>query len=1320
MLEFNTRQKTLKMFRKGTAEIPHNVLTTPKTFYLKFMAELEELIRDDICEMIRKVVPEANFRFTSVRLENRMLEDPREEKVLPRGRVSVIVDVSSKNMEEKGITLLSMPSMDTDGTFNGKTVVNELVKREGLSFDFHTNELLLVLPRTQMLFGANTNDIYLKGFDGKKLNLYDLLIASSILLDGKEHDDAPEEVNKQFSNHLIMNYLGKKRHTVPLLAIDNADKFAERSGGFLNYLTSDRMFLGSARRVLNQHLSLDKCLGKVLAEDVTVILDDGSPFTILRRGTTLQSKMISILKERSVNRVYVEYLPNVAGMKLGESVNIPIIPKGAKVTPLVVAYCQDKDYADYAYMPEDVKVNVFLSKDTALTTDMIQLMHDGGIPQFTLKNNPFPITFKHEIIGNGTVALKDLFSGKKIPEEVLKYYDKDDSIYYPAYKELGGNPSILTMGGEAARERLMPNYLTVHDIFSLVNFYCGVRTLPDVFRAYHKDIDFLKKVRPLNETLKDIILQAGREYTHTYKNAIKNAVTGASTQDKIIGTFTLFEAAFLKVYNGKLYNKLVKTAEYTNPLALISQPLRVVTPVDSKRASAHMRAVVMGHYGRLCPYDTPVGDTIGLATSLTSGARFDETGELLSPYHPIVERGGQFYISKEIKYLSSAEELNKRIGDIISVEHIRTLKTREETFTVPLAHQYTVARVPAPQDEAENITVEMVYATELDFVCVQPEQAFSPVANLIPFMGADDGVRVSYTISMLKQGVYIHGSELPMVKTPMGEKVLSEDESFLVRAREDSTIVDITPNAVITDKGDIPIRGIKVTKQSFTALDFRKKIGDAVKRGEVIADTVVSREGEFTLGTNLLVAYMPYYGYNYEDGYVLSQAAADKFVSNWVNEVKMDLKKGSVIQSNFNADTTMYVAEGDTIFSWLETSKKSGSQRHKEYRTSTGQSGIVYNIRSSYDRASETESRIATLIEFDRVNNGDKFSGYHGNKGTSALVNKNSEQPCFANGVVLDILANTCGVPSRMNMGQILEAHVGFCAYLLGIRVESASFNGATEQDVKELLEFCWDLCNAENQESALSKWAKIYPQELIEHTKTRFTVMRKWRDCFNKDGSARLYNPKTGKYFENAINFGMGYFFKLHHQVDHKLTARSGGDAYDYNLIDKQPTQGKAKGGGQRIGEMEYFALAAYGATSVLSEMYNEKSDNLVLRDELNYSGDDRNVPHSDLWGNSTRGSELLRYYLEVCGIKAEFIGGSDISLHSIQNRRSIKDRAMLNASKSTVDAERIKAVVNAIDDYDFEAGSEEVVDAGMISTDPYESDVKGTISTDPYSSDI
>ena len=635
--------------------------------------------------------------------------------------------------------------------------------------------------------------------------------------------------------------------------------------------------------------------------------------------------------------------------------------------------------------------------------------------------------------------------------------------------------------------------------------------------------------------------------------------------------------------------------DHHNPIAELThkRKLSALGPggLNRERASFEVRDVNYSHYGRLCPIETPEGQNIGLISSLATYARVNEYGFIEAPYRKV-----------EKKY-----DENGEIVDIVVTDHVDYLQADEED-------KYVVAQANTPLDEnsrfvEDRVTcriredIRAVDKRIVDYMDVSPKQLVSVAASLVPFLENDDTSRALMGSNMQRQAVPLLRPQAPIIATGMEHKI-AYDSGVMVIAKNDGVVKQMDATRIVVERGDGDVDVYKLQKfeRSNNGTCINQKpivnVGQKVVKGMVLADGPSTDNGELSLGRNILIGYMSWEGYNYEDAILISEDLVkdDVFTSIHIEEYEIESRDTRLGEEqitrdipNLGDDALKYLDEDGIVMIGAEVhsgdilvgrvtpkgeteltpeerllraifGERAREVRDTSLRVPHGQSGIVVDVKVfTRENKDELPPGVTKLIRVyvaqkRKLGVGDKMAGRHGNKGVVSRVLPKEDMPFMADGTPLQIVLNPMGVPSRMNIGQVLEVHLGFVAKMLDWKISTPVFDGAKEADIKELF--------AQNDLPA--------------------------------SGKMELFDGRTGEKFENPVTVGYMYMLKLIHLVDDKIHARSTGP---YSLVTQQPLGGKAQFGGQRFGEMEVWALEAYGASHVLQEILTVKSDDVVGR---------------------------------------------------------------------------------------------------------------------------
>jgi len=720
--------------------------------------------------------------------------------------------------------------------------------------------------------------------------------------------------------------------------------------------------------------------------------------------------------------------------------------------------------------------------------------------------------------------------------------------------------------------------LTISDVYATVSYYLNLHE----GIGNYDEIDHLsnRRVRQVGELLQNQFRVGISRVERVIRDRMSTQELEEVTPKTLINIRPL--TAAIKEFFGS--SQLSQFMDQTNPVAELANKRRLSSlgpgGLTRDRAGMEVRDVNPSHYGRLCPIESPEGPNIGLITALASYARIDDYGFIMTPYRKVVD--GK--LTDEIKYMTADEELEYHISQA-------TVKLDENNC-------FADSRVPV-RYRGENI---MINSNEVDYIDVSSQQVVSITTAGIPFLEHDDGKRALMGSNMQRQAIPLLKPEAPIVGTGI-EAISARDSGAVVISKADG-IVDYVDSQkiLIKTKGGMDTYYLSDFERSNAGTCYHQKpivrVGDKVKKDQVIADGPSTELGEMALGRNVTVAFMNFNGYNYEDAVILNERLVrdDVYTSIHIQDYQIECRDTKLGAEEFTRDIPNVSEEArknldenglirigtevhdDDILVGKVTPKgmaeltseekllhaifgeKTREVRDTSLRVPHGGEGIVHDIKVfTKEDTDELPAGVSKIVRVyiaqkRKITVGDKMAGRHGNKGVISLVLPSEDMPYMEDGTPVDILLNPLGVPSRMNIGQILEMHLGMAAKELGIYVATPVFSGAHRDEIIDAL-----------------KEAGV-----------------------DEDGKRVLYDGRTGEPFDNRISVGVMYMIKLHHMVDDKLHARSTGP---YSLVTQQPLGGKAQFGGQRFGEMEVWALYAYGAAHVLQEMITIKSDDVVGR---------------------------------------------------------------------------------------------------------------------------
>ncbi len=731
------------------------------------------------------------------------------------------------------------------------------------------------------------------------------------------------------------------------------------------------------------------------------------------------------------------------------------------------------------------------------------------------------------------------------------------------------------------RYSLMPKHITKEDIIASINYMFNL--------AYGigdtDDIDHLgnRRVRSVGELLQNQFRIGISRMERVVRERMTIQDIDAATPQALINPRPV--AASIKEFFGS--SQLSQFMDQPNPLAELTHKRRLSAlgpgGLSRERASFEVRDVHYSHYGRMCPIETPEGPNIGLINSLSTYARINEYGFIEAPYRKVDKQ--KHIVTNEIVYLTAKEE------DKYTIAQANALLDETGAF---------IKNKIASRHKSEKFEVDK---ERIDFMDVSPKQLVSVATSMIPFLENDDANRALMGSNMQRQAVPLIKTQAPVIGTGMEYKV-ARDSGVVILAKENGTVESVESRQIIirTDNGRKDVYRLLKYKRSNqgTCINQRPivKTGQKIKAGDVIADGPSTENGEIALGRNVLIGFMTWEGYNYEDAILISEKLVkdDVFTSIHIEEYESEARDTKLGPEeitrdipNVSDDTLKDLDErgiirigaevlagdilvgkvtpkGETELSAEERllraifGEKAREVRDTSLRVPHGEAGIIVDVKVfTRENGDELPPGVNQLVRVyiaqkRKISVGDKMAGRHGNKGVISRILPEEDMPYLPDGTPLEIVLNPLGVPSRMNIGQVLEVHLGYAAKALGWKVATPVFDGANENDIFETLKLAG----------------------------------------LPENGKSWLYDGRTGDRFDNPVTVGYMYFLKLLHLVDDKIHARSTGP---YSLVTQQPLGGKAQFGGQRFGEMEVWALEAYGAAYTLQEILTVKSDDVVGR---------------------------------------------------------------------------------------------------------------------------
>ena len=1035
----------------------------------------------------------------------------------------------TEEIKEQEIFMGDFPMMTPGGTFviNGaeRVIVSQIVRSPGVYFDKTTDKSLMNVYSSTVIpyHGA-----WLE-YETDALDMFNVRI----------------DKNRKLPITWFLRAMGKYAADEPatwLSCVKDPEVGVMTNERIMEVFGEDERMVATVEK--DTCATRDECLIEIYRK-----LRPGDPPTVESAETLLDGLFydrrryeISNVGRYKFNKK-LSLFPRIAGFELAQPVADPL-------TGEVIADAGEIVTRDKAKVIADAGVNdVFLNVDGKL----VRVFSNGMVNLSRYVDfDPAEIGVKEKVRGIVLADLMKQFTGDALKQAIINNIDV-----------------------------LIPKHIVADDIFSSVNYLnCLAHGIGEA-----DDIDHLgnRRVRCVGELLQNQFRIGFARMERVIRERMTLQDLDIVTPQSLINIRPV--TASIKEFFGS--SPLSQFMDQTNPLSELTHKRRMSAlgpgGLSRERASFDVRDVHYSHYGRLCPIETPEGPNIGLISYLASYARANEYGFLVAPFRKVDK--SQCRVTDQIDYMTADQE-----------------------------DQFTVAQASEPVDENgcfinkritcrhRNDTVS-VNREDVDYVDVSPKMMVSIATAMIPFLENDDANRALMGANMQRQAVPLLTTQAPIVATGIEHKC-AVDSGVCVLAEGDGVVTRVDANYVTVryDAGEIKDYKLIKFSRSNQGTCFNQRpivsVGDRVSKGDVLADGPSTSQGEIALGKNILVGYMNWEGYNYEDAVLLNERMVmdDVFTSIHVEEYECDARDTKLGPEEITRDipgvgddALKYLDERGIIMVGAEVTagdilvgkvtpkgetdltaeerllraifgEKAREVRDTSLKVPHGEYGIIVDVkvftRENGDEMNPGVNQVVRvyIAQKRKISVGDKMAGRHGNKGVVSRILPREDMPYLPDGTPLDIVLNPLGVPSRMNIGQILEVHLGYAAAALGWKVATPIFNGANETTIRETL---------------------------------RQAGLR-------EDGKSAMYDGRTGEKFDNDVTVGWVYFLKLHHLVDDKIHARSTGP---YSLVTQQPLGGKAQFGGQRFGEMEVWALEAYGAAYTLQEILTVKSDDVTGR---------------------------------------------------------------------------------------------------------------------------
>ena len=1055
------------------------------------------------------------LEFVDYRLEDETkytIEEAKARNTSYSSRLQVqvrLINRETGEIKEQEIFLCDLPVMTDSGTFliNGaeRVVISQLVRSPGVYFDaqrdktgkFLYSGTIMPIRGTWIELESDSSDMYYARVDRtRKVPLTTLIRALGIETD--------QQIMDLFEDDLINENLYK----------DLAK-------------TQDEALLEIYKKIRpNEPLHVDAAKSLLFG-----LLFEPRRYDLARVGRYKYNKKLSIA-ERTVGEVAAENVINEDG-------------------------------------------EILVSAGETITEETAQKIKDSGVNVVYVTREDKKI----KIIGNNTVDISK-YLGIEIDKEVIK-----EDVYIPALKELlekvgDADEKELRKQIKLNREKLVLKCATLDDIMASINYFMNLR----FGLGSTDDIDHLgnRRVRCVGELLQNQFRIGLARLERVVRERMATQDLDVATPQTLINIKPVVGS--LREFFGS--SQLSQFMDQINPLAELTHKRRISAlgpgGLSRERAGFEVRDVHHTHYGRLCPIESPEGPNIGLISSLSTFAKINRYGFIETPYRIVDKETGM--VTDEIRYMTADEE-----------------------------DKYIVAQANEPLDSEKRFVnkrvkvrfrdlIEEIEREKVDLMDVSPKQLVSVATAMIPFLESDDAHRALMGANMQRQAVPLIQTDSPICGTGIEYKA-AVDSGIVIVAKHEGVVSYVSADKIVVDTktGKDEYNLIKYQRSNAGTCIMQKPIvrkGEKVKKGEVIADGPSTQNGEMALGKNLLIGFMTWEGYNYEDAILISEdlvqddvltsihiedydcEARDtklgpeeitKDIPNVGNTALKDLDENGIIRIGAEVvpgDILVgkVTPKGETELTAEEKllraifGEKAREVRDTSLRVPHGEAGTVVDVKIfTRDNCDELAAGVHKVVRIyiaqkRKISVGDKMAGRHGNKGCISRILPREDMPFLPDGTPLQILLNPLGIPSRMNVGQVLEVHLGYIAKLYGWKIATPVFDGAKEADIRELFE---------------SKG-------------------------LDPDGKFVVRDGRTGEPFDKKVTVGYMYMLKLYHMVEDKIHARSIGP---YSLVTQQPLGGKAQFGGQRFGEMEVWALEAYGASYILQEILTVKSDDIVGR---------------------------------------------------------------------------------------------------------------------------
>ena len=851
--------------------------------------------------------------------------------------------------------------------------------------------------------------------------------------------------------------------------------------------------------------------------------------------------------------------------------------------------------------------------------ELCDTIQDSGIDQLYIEVEERKV----KILTNRAVAIDAYLEEFGLTAEDVNIKER---VYFPVLEQLLNEYTTAEELKAAIKENiheLVPKHITLEDIMASINYVMQL----DYGYGNVDDIDHLgnRRIRSVGELLQNQFRIGLSRMERVVRERMTTQDLAVVTPQALINVRPV--TAAIKEFFGS--SQLSQFMDQNNPLSELTHKRRLSAlgpgGLSRERAGFEVRDVHHSHYGRMCPIETPEGPNIGLINTLATFARINEYGFIEAPYRKVDQSGDEPRVTDEFIYVTADEEENYNVAQA----------------NEPLdAEGHFVHKKVTGRHREDIIEVDR---SQIHLMDVSPKQMVSVATALIPFLENDDANRALMGSNMQRQAVPLMVTDSPIVGTGMEYKT-AKDSGICAIAKNSGVVERVSANEIVIRNDESMRDTYKLIKyqrsNQSTCLNQKPivNVGDRVEAGQIIADGASTCQGELALGKNPLIGFMTWEGYNYEDAVLLSEKLVqdDVYTSVHINEFEADARDTKLGPEEITRDIPnvgedalrdldergivrigaevhpndilvgKVTPKGETELTAEERllraifGEKAREVRDTSLRVPHGETGIIVDVkiftRENGDDVGPGVNQLVRvyIAQKRKISVGDKMAGRHGNKGVVSRVLPVEDMPFLPNGRPLDIVLNPLGIPSRMNIGQVLETHLSLAAKVLGWKISTPVFDGANEIDIMDTLEMANDYVNTEWEEFS-EKWKPLLEGDIYDELYANRDHREEWKGvAISRDGKVSLRDGRTGEFFDNRVTIGYMHYLKLHHLVDDKIHARSTGP---YSLVTQQPLGGKAQFGGQRFGEMEVWALEAYGAAYTLQEILTVKSDDIVGR---------------------------------------------------------------------------------------------------------------------------